>query len=66
MNQGVLLHCSSYSQEKKDDLSKGSSKGCALLQERTFQDCTEMVHLDDANILDNLRRLIQLCEHNAL
>lgn len=25
-------------------------------EERTFQDCTEMVHLDDANILDNLRK----------
>ena len=25
---------------------------------RTFQDNTEMVHLDDANILDNLRSLV--------
>eukprot|EP00439_Symbiodinium_sp_Y106_P048844 s216_g6.t1 len=34
----------------------GEDWSCALLQERTFQDCTEMVHLDDANILDNLRK----------
>ncbi len=29
---------------------------------RTFQDNTEMVHLDDANILDNLRSLVWALE----